>query len=357
MQEPLRILAVAELWLGSNAYAFARAFRRMGHSVQVVEAENYIPLWKSKPLRALRRLLEPRLVQEYSNALIAEARSLRPHLFFVFKGPYVAPDAVRAIQSMGAVAVNFYPDVSVTTHGGLLPKTLPLYDWVFTTKTFGISDMKDMLGIDRASFLPHGFDPEVHRPLDLSDDDRRSLDCDVSFIGTWSPKKQRILKLIRDRLPQASLRIWGNQWEQARGELPSAIEGRPLVGLEYAKALVASKINLGLLSEVRSGASRGDQITSRTFHIPATGSFMLHERTDELAAYFREGEECGAFDSDEELLQKIVYYLEHDDERRAVGEAGRQRSLDSGYSVDSRGEQILAKVAELRCGQAAAVHV
>jgi hypothetical protein len=344
----MRILAVADVWQGSNAYAYVRAFRRMGHSVRVVPPENFFPLWRRRPLRVLRRLIEPLVVREYAYSLIAEARELRPHLLFVFKGRYVNADAISEIQNLGAVAMNFYPDVSFLAHGKYLPRALPAYDWVFTTKAFGVSDMKRLLGVECASFLPHGYDPETHAPVGLDSEDRASYECDVSFIGTWSPKKQKLLEYVRRELPSIRLRIWGAQWEKARGLLGDAIEGRGVYGVEYAKAITASRINLAILSEAREGASSGDQITSRTFHIPATGAFLLHERTGELLEYFQEESECACFGSADELVAKIVYYLDRPAQREAIGVAGRQRSIESGYSVDCRAATVIEKATELR---------
>ncbi|MEK6322365.1 MAG: glycosyltransferase [Acidobacteriota bacterium] len=358
LRNSLRILVVAELWDGSNSYAYVQAFRRMGHSVAVVPSENYVPgKWRSKPLRALRRLLEPVLVREYSEALISEARHLRPHLFFVFKGHYVAPEAVKAIKDLGAVAVNFYPDVSFMVHGKYIPKALPVYDWVFTTKTFGISDMERLLGVRTASFLPHSYNPEVHYPADLTDEERIIYECDVSFIGTRSPKKQRLIEHICSCLPSIRLRIWGAQWESARSSLGPRIEGKYALGREYAKAISASKINLGLLAESWKGASSGDRITSRTFHIPASGGFLLHERTEEFTKYFEEGIECDCFDTPEELVEKISYYLDRDEERQALAAAGHRRAIESGYAVDCRANEILIKVAEIRAARSGIAQV
>ncbi len=347
-QKPLRILAVADLWQGSNAYAFVRAFRRMGHSVRTAAPENFFPLWQRKALRLVRRLLEPALVREYTSALISEAKDLRPHLFFVFKGRYVSAEAVRAIGDLGAVTINFYPDVSFLAHGKYIPEALPVYDWVFTTKSFGVADMQRIVGARSVSFLPHGYDPETHAPVELDDEDRAKYECDVSFIGTWSPKKQKLLEHVRREMPSLRLRVWGAQWEQARPILGSSIEGRGVLGREYAKAIIASNINLAILSEARRGASSGDLITSRTFQIPATGAFMLHERTDELLKYFREGVECGCFGSDEEMVGKIAHYLDDDQERRTIAAAGLSRSIESGYAVDHRAARILEKAVEIR---------
>jgi spore maturation protein CgeB len=351
LQKSLRILAVAQTWQGSNSYAYVRAFQRMGHSVMLMAPESFVPLWRRKYLRAVRHLLEPALVQEYTDALVTEARHLQPHLFFVFKGIYVTAKAIRAIRDTGAVAINFFPDIGILAHGKYIPEALPHYDWVFTTKSFGAGDMERLLGIYNVSFLPHSFDPEVHVTVALDDNDHTRYDCDVSFIGTWSPKKQKLLERVHKEFPGVRFRIWGAQWESARHSLSERIEGRGVVGIEYAKALIASKINLAILREVQVGASSGDQITSRTFHIPATGAFMLHERTGEFLQYFEEGKECACFETPNELRDKIAYYLDHEKERLAMAASGRQRSIQSGYSVDCRANEILAKIAEIRAAK------
>jgi spore maturation protein CgeB len=182
----------------------------------------------------------------------------------------------------------------------------------------------------------------------MDEDDRARYECDVSFIGTWSPKKQRLLEEVRRRMPWVRLRVWGAQWEQARATLGASIEGRGVYGREYAKAIVGSSINLAILSEAREGASSGDLITSRTFHIPATGAFMLHERTDEFLEYFTEGRECACFATIEEMIERIGCYLDNDEERRRMAAAGLQRSIESNYAVDGRAVKIVEKVFDIR---------
>jgi spore maturation protein CgeB len=102
-----------------------------------------------------------------------------------------------------------------------------------------------------------------------------------------------------------------------------------------------------MLSELRPGASHGDQTTTRTFEIPAIGSFMLHERTEEVKQYYIDGAECAMFSNSNEMVAKIAHYLEHADERRRVAMAGHQRCLTSGYSIDKQAATIITKAREL----------
>lgn len=344
-QEQLRILAVSALWQGANDYAFVRAFRRMGHSVRAVSEKEYLPSWQNGLLRVVRRILNDRIVDDYNQALLREARRLRPDLMFVFKGALVKGETLRAIRESGTICIQFYPDVSFRTHGPYLPGALPEYDWIFSTKSFGIRDLAAQLSVTNCSFLPHAFDPETHVPVKCSRTDAERYACDLSFIGNHSPKKQEIISALKTAIPNLSLKIWGSETWSA---LPELYQGQPVLGIEYAKAIRLSKINLGLLSEQREGASSGDLITARTFEIPGAGGFMLHERTGEAERHFAEGKECALFSDHEDLIEKVRYYLAHDEERRTIACAGRQRCIDSGYSTDDRAKTVIAKYHTLR---------
>jgi hypothetical protein len=213
---------------------------------------------------------------------------------------------------------------------------LPLYDHVFNTKSYGLHDMQDA-GVRQISFLEPGYDPELHRPLTLSKEDEEKYGCDVSFIGTWSPKKQAILSSLRQQLPQLKINIWGFQWEKSGDtNLRTAIRGHGVIGDEYTKAICGASICLGLLSEAGQGSSSGDLITARTFQIPACGAFMVHERNQEVLSYFDEGRDAEFFGGNEELAEKVSYYLAHPQRRQELAENGLRRSLSDGYSIDNR---------------------
>lgn len=345
---PLRILMVSHTWLGANDYSYVRAFRRAGHSVSVVSDEGYFASNLTNPwLRAARRVSAPLMAADYQKALLTEAAALQPHLFFVFKGTNVKADTVAAIKSMGAIAINFYPDVGIKSESPNIAHALPVYDWVFTSKSFRVLELKRSFGAANASFLPHAYDPEVHVSLELDADDFAKYTCDVGFVGTWSPKKERILAAVMDAMPSLGLKIWGNQWDRARSSFGGSLMRRPANGLEYAKAMRGSAICLALLVEAPSDSASGDLTTARTFEIPAMGGFMLHERTSEAEHYFAEGKECAMFDDVEEMISKIVYYLPREEERREIANAAYLRSVRDCHSYDFRAATIASKACEL----------
>ncbi len=332
-----RVLCIGETWQGSDARASFAALRRLGHSVQIIDDNNYVPnQWRTVPGRAVRKLFRPILVNELRIAAINQVSALRPHCLFVFKGNWVHPSILEYCRQNAVAAVNYYPDVSFLSHGPYIPRGLPLYDHVFTTKSYGIEDMRQRLGVTRSSYLPLGYDPELHAPVQLTAHDREKYGCDVTFVGTWSPKKEQLLSGLKKALPRISVKIWGTQWEKSSSPgLAPSVAGFGVVGEEYVKALCGATICLGLLSEQGVGASSGDRITARTFQIPACGAFMLHERTDEARGYFEEGREAAYFSNGEELAAQVERYVTNREARDAVAAAGLQRARRD-HSIDRR---------------------
>lgn len=339
-----RAIVVCDQWLGSNGYAGMKALRRTGWSVDVAAEWEFIPVrWRTPSMRLMGRLIRAAAVRQFNAHLEAVARDLRPEMLLVFKGMFVQAETIDVLRELGIRTYCFYPDVSFHTHGPYLPLALPHYDWVFTTKSFGLRDMREQLGITRASLLDHAFDPDLHRPISLSEDDIARYQCDVSFIGTWSSKKEKVLTALVSARPRLRLRIWGDQWSRANaaGPLARHIEHRAVTGVEYVRAIAASAINLGLLSERRYGSSAGDLITSRTFHTPACGGFLLHERTEEVLHIFADGSSIACFDDDAEMIARVDEYLASPARRHEIAERGR-RVVELKHSWDSRIQEILA---------------
>ena len=338
-------MVVCDQWLGSDGYAGMKALRRAGWDVHVVPEWEFVPVrWRSRPMKALGRLLRAQAERELSDELILQARQLRPEFLLVFKGRFILPGTISALRGLGVRCYDFYPDVSFRAHGPHLPRTLPEYDWVFTTKSFGLSDMREQLGVTRASVMMFAFDPDLHHPMRLSASDLELFDADLSYIGTWSPKKEALLaEVIRSR-PALKVRIWGDQWWKTTAEadtLRPAIGGRGVLGAEFVKAICASRINLSIMSEKRVGSSSGDQVATRTFSVPACGGFVMHERTDEVLELFREDEEIVCYSDVSDLVARIDKYLGDPARRREIAERGRAK-VCAAHTWDNRIREILA---------------
>jgi spore maturation protein CgeB len=338
----MKILAVGPLWRGSDAGGLFRALSRQGCLIEVVDEFYFISLQtKRKLTKVAERAIRPLQVDEYNNAIKKKITLFNPDIVLVYKGRFVLPATLHFAKQNGCRLALFYPDVSMTAHGPNIPQAILLYDMVFTTKTFGIADMKSKFGVKKAYFIQHGFDPEIHRKLAISPEDKKKFGCDVSFIGTWSPKKEKWLSFLKEKCPENNLKVWGEQWYKATAPaIKNCIQHTAVSGDLYAMAVQCSAINLGILSEQVAGSSSGDLITSRTFHIPGASGFMLHERNEESVQYFEENVEAGFFSGAEELVTQVKYFLAHTSLRLQIQAAGYERALKQ-YSLDERAKTLL----------------
>ena len=344
----LTVLAIGFAnWRGCDPRALAQSFRGLGHALIEVDAEDYVPWrWNGFVTRVFRRLFLSALVNDYNRDVLKQAQSCEYDFVLVFKGMYLKPETLRALRTLGKPVYNFYPDVSYVDHGPYIPSSLRYYDCVFTTKSF--HGAKEIASFQINAFLHvrHGFDPEVHRPVQLSPSQIDRYSCDVSFIGCWSPEKEKLISCILTNRRKLKVIVYGIGWKYASADFRKLLGTnlRPGVfGDELAIAYCASKVNLGLLSRSRGDASMSDQTTVRTFQIPASGSFILHEDTEEVQSYFRSNEEIMLFSDENDLLLKLDKVLEDDILRDTIRENGYRRCRKEPYDYSSAAAAIVAK--------------
>lgn len=111
---------------------------------------------------------------------------------------------------------------------------------------------------------------------------------------------------------------------------PSVSYGEPL-----ARVLVNSKINLNIsLKGIEGGTPK------RVMDICAAGGFALTNYCEETAELFKEDEEIVMFKTPEELVDKVSYYLEHDDKRREIARKGQEKVLQN-YTYEKQLQKLM----------------
>jgi len=337
-----RILFLGENWYGSCARACCYSLRRLGCDVIDIDQQTIIPQWRQRSNRAIGRLLQARMVREYNQLILDCASRVKPDILLAFKGSFVESRTLETLRQSQITLYNYYPDTSPSAHGHLLTESIRRYDCVFYTKKFWSLALPQAMGGRPSVFLPHGYDPEVHRVLSLDSRDVANYRHDVTVIGSHTLHKERVVSELVRLCPNLDLHIYGSRWvESSRSpELDPHIRGFALFGSQYARALRAARISLAVMSGKVDGVAQGDETTTRSYEIPACGGFMLHERTPEVLEVYDEGKEVACFASVEELASKIEYYLAHPEERDAISHAGHIRCVPA-YSYDQRMKEIL----------------
>ena len=96
--------------------------------------------------------------------------------------------------------------------------------------------------------------------------------------------------------------------------------GRVKTQTEMPLVFSESKINLNMTAKsIRSG------IPLRVWDILGCGGFCLSNYQPEIPEYFTIGDEIETYGSKEELLEKTAYYLEHENRRKEIAQAGLEK--------------------------------
>ena len=354
----MRILFLGEIGPGQTSLMRMRALQRLGYEVRGVHTIE--PWRRASWLRrqAQRRVGRGSIIDEINRSVLEAARSFGPDMVWAEKQEYLRRETLEAIRALGARLVHFTPDPYFSLdwkRTPLMDAAMNAFDVLVYCKTYERAQY-EAIG-KPLIYMPLGYCDEVHRPT--SSDDARWA-CAAGFLGGWEPRRQRLLHMVA--ASGAELKIWGGNWDflrdgrwtlrrrivlgQLAGEerfrirrdplLAAAHQGGEVYADDYARALSGARIGLGFLRAVCD-----DQHTTRTFEIPACGSMLLGDRTDEHLTFFEEGSEAEFFSSEAELLEKLSFYVTHDSARRRVAAAGLERCHTGRYAYIYRLSEAL----------------
>lgn len=349
----MKILFLGEIGRGQTSHMRLRALERLGHEVRGVHT---VEPWSEASWlarHAQKRLQRGSVVNEINRRVLTAARDFKPDLVWAEKQEFLTLETLRAVKATGARLAHYTPDPYFSLpwkRTRLMDQAMGAFDVLVFCKRYEQAQY-EALGKPLV-YMPLGYCDEVHRPLP-SDDPRWS--CSAGFLGGWEPRRERLLHAVAKS--GVDLKIWGGYWDfladgrwslrrqVALGQLAgkdhfsfhrdpavaAAHQGGEVYDDDYARALTGSRIGLGFLRTVVP-----DQHTTRTFEIPACGSMLLADRTDEHRALFEEGKEAEFFGSEEELVEKLKFYTANDTAREAIAQGGARRCVDGRYAYIHR---------------------
>jgi spore maturation protein CgeB len=359
-----RILFLGAVSPGQTSFMRLRAFERLGHTVHSVDT---IRPWTDAgwfPRQVQRRAELGSVVNEINRRIISAARVFGPSVVWAEKQEFVHIETIHELQRLGAKVIHFTPDPYFTLawkRTTIMDQAMSAFDALVYCKRYE-KEQYEALG-KPLIYMPLGFCDEVHRPLPSND---ARWVCSVGFLGGWEPRRERLLHAIA--AAGVDLKIWGAYWDFLRAgrwslrrhlilhqlagsdkarfhrneRLACALQGGEVYADDYARALTGSAIGLGLLRKTWP-----DQHTTRTFEIPACGSLLLADRTEEHQQFFEEGREAEFFASDAELVDKVKFYCSRETARMRIAKEGRRRCVQGGYAYVNRLDEVMKVVGQI----------
>jgi spore maturation protein CgeB len=172
------------------------------------------------------------------------------------------------------------------------------------------------------------------------------IEHEVTFVGQPHGNRQAII----DQLTAAGhdVQCWGFGWPAGKLDHGGMVRvfGTSRVNLNLSNSSTPPntlRVRVGRLLGRGPKGPVPAQIKGRNFEVPGCGGFLLTERVPHLERYFELGAEVAVYDSADDLVEQVGYWLGHDDERAAVAEAGYRRVMAE-HTYDHRFRQIFETV-------------
>ncbi len=280
----MKVLLCFPLSDGQTGSAIKYAFEQLGHEVMAVDAK-----------------------REAENSYNTACHFM-PNLVFCSRTIELTEDVKKIKERLKDATICMWnvDTRSDINHWEHLFPLIKLVDYYFVPDTKTIPEWQKIN--PNTFWLPQGLQNEIyHKPGDITEDDRRKYFCDVSFAGRERGHRHPFLKAI-DQM-NINFKKWG-------------CAGMPKVyNEEHNKMVSLSKINLCC-----SGWPENEKYTSvRNYKIMGAGGFVMELNRaglDEIFPMRANDGTIGTYVSPDDLVQRIRYWLDHEEERNAIAERG-----------------------------------
>ncbi len=286
----------------------------------------------------MRRVGRRALNQE----LLERVERLSPDLcFFVLFTDEITQDTIREITRRGqTLTFNWFSDdqwrfESYSKHWATL------FHWVSTTDKRAIEKYRT-LGYDTVIPTQWACSSRILR-------EHRGMDSkyEVTFVGQpHSNRRKTVTELKRRGL---NVECWGHGWPRGRVSQDEMVQifQQSRINLNFPassthlgwKPIVKIFVRRRANDEMRLNrpaefidqfkalvGPRRLQIKARNFEIPGAGGFLLTGPAENLEEYYLPGKEIETFNSFDDLVEKLEYYLSHDQQRESIRVAGHART-------------------------------
>jgi spore maturation protein CgeB len=266
----------------------------------------------------------------------------KPRYVFTLKGEALSPRLIQCFKEHNCVTILWLTMLNLR---GWIPALALAHDFVVTN----VEDHIDLLkvhGVKHVCWIHQGFSP-AHFGIDgPRSDDVREYYSDVALIGSMGGKIyhkrcQMVMRLLREKI---NVRWWGlplsRQLKNLRyflGGVHGSWAGKEAYMKDFADVIRHTKIFLG---QDGDGPPPGRHLSNRSFAVVGCGGFYLCRRTSGIEHVYKVGKEVEVFDTDDEMVDKVRYYLENDEARKRIALAGQKKVLEH-FTYRSRMEEIL----------------
>ena len=232
--------------------------------------------------------------------------------FFCLFTNEIKTATIEVISALGTPTVNWFCD-DHWRFENFSRLYAPSFDWVTTTSEDALPKYA-RIGYQNVILTQWACNRYAYRRVS----DEKNFD--ITFIGQPHGSRRELIASLHEA--GIDVPCFGYGWPAGRVSHEQMVE-----------IFSTSRLNL---NPSNSSTTTGEpQIKGRVFEVPGCGGFLLTDPAACLDHYLEPGRECVVYESGDDLVDKIRYYLTHEDERKAIELAGEARVLRD-HTYDSR---------------------
>lgn len=262
--------------------------------------------------------------QWIQNIALAQVQAVKPDIVYMQDLSVLTPKTLKKIKQhckllVGQIACPF-PSQENLQQFDLILTSFPHY--VDRFKRIGIS----------SEYFKIAFDPRI---LQKVKPQKRIYD--LTFVGSFSSAHSEGTKLLEVVARSIPIHVWGQGIDYLDTDSPlrKNYHGQAW-GLEMYKILAQSKIVINRHIDVAENYANN----MRLYETTGMGAMLLTDSKHNLNDLFNIDREIITYKNTNELLKKIGYFLNNDEEREKIAKQGQKRTLTD-HTYNKRMEELI----------------
>lgn len=255
--------------------------------------------------------------------LLAQIKEYKPDILYVLDVNFIVPAFLSAVKK--------YVKMVVGQIASLLPppKYLKSYDLIISSLPHYVEKFRKM-GI-KSEYMKLAFEPLILEKLSEDKDHK----YEVTHIGSYGSIHNERNELLEEVARKVKVDFWGYGIDNLKKDslILKNYHGE-CWGIDMYNILYNSKITLTKhITKVAGNYANN----ARLYEATGCGTLLLVDKKDNLGEIFKIGKEVVVYENTNDLVNKIKYYLSHNEEREKIAKAGQKRTLkDHTYAVRTR---------------------
>jgi spore maturation protein CgeB len=283
----------------------------------------------------------------YEKDLMNIVRDKKPKYVFTLKGEKLSPQLIENFKQKGCTTILW---ITTSIFEDWMPSFARAHDYV-VTNTEDMQTLFTRHGAKKIKWVAQGFAPDFFGVTGQESGKKYSHYADTAMIGSMGypfyKKRCELVTLLRKNA--VDIKWWGPRLSRQfknilyfLGGVHHAWAGKEAYMKDFADVIRNVKIFIGQDADIPVS---GLCLSNRVFAVTGCGGFYLAKNTPGISATFEIGKEIDVFESDEELLEKVKFYLQNENKREQMALAGQKKVLTH-YTYKQQMKKIFDWIAE-----------